>query len=130
MCNIKCSYECVASYPGSCGPGSVKYVTCPLPNMRQDCPKRQKFNDLWKEYQSKGDAPAAALWKARQILHIPTEYDIGGEVRSWRKAYRAHTVPEIEEQERAFIGSSAPALHCQPPEREQISIWEVLKNDG
>lgn len=69
-----------------------------------------------------------ALWKARQVNKIPTEYDIEGEVRSWRKVYRPDTVAEVEAKERAFIGDSMPALHCQPPEPKQMNIWEVLDN--
>ena len=129
MCEINCSFECVASYPGSRGPGSVKYLTCPIPRMLVDCPKRMDFYELVCMYQDKGDTPAAALWKARQVNNIPSEYDIGGEVRSWRRQYKPDTLPEIEELERAFLGETKPenfVAHCPAPEREQISIWEVM----
>lgn len=129
MCiEINCKFECVASFPGSSGPGSVKYLSCPLPGMLIDCPKRVDFYQLVCDYMEKGDTRTVALWKARQVNKIPTEYDIEGEVISWRKVYRPDTVAEVEAKERAFIGDSMPALHCQPPEPKQMNIWEVLDN--
>lgn len=127
MClEINCKFECVASYPGTSGPGSVKYLTCPMPRIMIDCPKRIDFYTLVCDYMSKGDTRTVALWKARQVNKIPTEYDITGEVRSWRKAYRPDTVAEVEAREQAFFGDHVPQLHCQAPEREQISFWDML----
>lgn len=129
MCiEINCKFECAASYPGTSGPGSVKYLTCPLPRMMIDCPKRIDFYTLVCDYMSKGDTRTVALWKARQVNKIPTEYDIEGEVSSWRKVYRPDTVAEVEAKERAFLGDNMPSLHCQPPEPKQMDIWEVLEN--
>lgn len=129
MCiEINCKFECVASFPGSSGPGSVKYLSCPLPGMLIDCPKRVDFYQLVCDYMEKGDTRTVALWKARQVNKIQTEYDIEGEVISWRKVYRPDTVAEVEAKERAFLGDNMPALHCQPPEPKQMNIWEVLDN--
>ena len=124
---INCNFECVASFPGSSGPGSVKYLSCPIPGMVIDCPKRLAFYTLVCDYMSKGDTRTVALWKARTVNKIPTEYDIKGEVRSWRKAYSPETVPEVEAIERAFIGELQPAPEKEP---EQMTVWEVLGNEN
>ena len=132
MCDVQCNFECVASYPGSRNvPGAVTYLTCPLPGTQQEyCNKRQKFNELVEHYRETGDDMPAALWKARAVNKIPTEYDITGEVRSWRKAYRPDTVAEVEAREQAFFGDHVPQLHCQAPEREQISFWDMMGGEA
>ena len=122
---INCNFECVASFPGSSGPGSVKYLSCPIPGMVIDCPKRFDFYQLVCDYMDKGDTRTVALWKARTVNKIPTEYDIEGEVRSWRKVYRPDTMAEVEARERAFIGELPPAPEKEP---EQMTVWEVLGN--
>lgn len=94
-----------------------------------DCPKRFKFYELVCDYMNKGDTRTVALWKARQVNKIPTEYDITGEVRSWRQAFKPDTVAAVEAQERAFLGEAAEDRKPDV-DPEQITVWEVLENGG
>ncbi len=134
---MKCKYECVASYPGTAGPASVRYGHCPFDNQQPgDCYQRQHFDELVAEYQKAGNDRSEALYKARLVLNIPTAYDITGEVRLWRETYRPGTVPEVRAREAevkkklcavADPDPVKPVAHCPAPERQQISLWEVME---
>ena len=129
----KCKFECMASYEGTNGPASVVYGKCPYDVLQKDCAQHCIFTNMVADFQANGDAPAAAIWKAHIILKVPTAYDIGGEIKAWRETYRPASVPAIEEKQKAFINSletkgTVIVKHCAPPEREQISIWEVLEH--
>lgn len=131
---MRCKYECLASYPGTAGPASVKYGHCPIDKQQPgDCYDYQHFNDLVSEYQKAGNDKSEALYKARLVLNIPTAYDITGEVRAWRETYRPATVQAVREKETAvkkLLGVSDPVqavAHCPAPEWKQISIWEVME---
>lgn len=132
MCD--CKFECCASYNGTAGAGSVIFGQCPFPDRKEkDCERHCIFTNMVADFQASGDKPAAALWKTKTTLNIPTAYDIVGEVRAWREKYRPNSVPDIVAQEQAFmLQLNKPGVtivkHCAPPEREQISIWEVLEN--
>lgn len=133
MC--ECKFECCASYNGTAGAGSVIFGQCPFPDRKEkDCERHCIFTNMVADFQASGDKPAAALWKTRTTLNIPTAYDIGGEVLAWRIKYRPDSLPEIMKKQTEFIKSLeikgtmiAVRNYEQPPEREQISIWEVMQ---
>ena len=133
MC--ECKFECCASYNGTAGAGSVIFGQCPFPDRKEkDCERHCIFTNMVADFQASGDKPAAALWKTRTTLNIPTAYDIGGEVLAWRMKYRPDSLPAIMKKQNEFIKSLeikgtmiTVRKYERPPEREQISIWEVMQ---